>query len=78
MDDTLTVYTFGLIDGRSVSFAGLSESEAHRRAFGVHGNAVAQWFGTPAAGCRCEEKHAGPVREGGWLVCRDCAGLIGA
>lgn len=77
-DNTLMLYTYTLIDGRNVTFAGLFEEEAFNRAFRVHGYAVpADECGRKAVQCTCSEKHAESTRQGGWLICRDCAGYIG-
>ncbi len=73
--DTIKLFTFKLIDGRKVTYAGLNEKQAYRIAQSHH--YYVEGFGEPAEPCHCHDQHADSVRQAGWLICRDCAGYIG-
>ena len=70
-------FTFELLDGRKVTYGGVSENEAFDKARRYHGDAVLQLSGVPAALCACERKNAHGVRQAGWLICAECAGRVG-
>jgi hypothetical protein len=78
--DILRPFTFDLEDGasvfptRRVTYAGVDLVGArHRAQFYCGAKAL---NGRPADRCECHGKDACPVREGGWLVCRNCAGVM--
>lgn len=77
--DYFRLFTFDLLDGRKVTYAGLSEQEALNKARRYHLDAVDAFSARAAADCTCASKLAGGTREGGWLVCArpECAGRIG-
>jgi hypothetical protein len=77
--DHFRLFTFDLIDGRKVTYAGLSEKQAFNKARRYHLDAVDAFSGRPALACGCASKSACGAREGGWLVCgrSECAGRIG-
>ncbi len=77
----MPLYTFTLIDGRKATRFGDTEAAAWRRAESDYPRALS-YPGAPAPAhadrCQCTgSKHADPVREGGFLICRDCAGYFG-
>lgn len=79
-NDVFKLFTYTLIDGRKVTYAGLDEKQAFNWAHAYHGDALpATAHGQPAEECRCSMKRANVVRQGGWLVCAnpECAGRIG-
>lgn len=75
-EDYFQLFTFDLIDGRKVTYAGLTEGAALNRARCYHLDAVDAFSARPAIGCTCSRKVSFG-REGGWLICAHCAGRIG-
>jgi len=72
------LYTFNLIDGRKVTYAGETEKHAFNKARAYHRDAVSPMaWGKAAEPCPCSPKHANNTRQDGWLICRDCAGYMG-
>lgn len=74
--DHVRLYTFVLRSGRAVTYCGATYAWAAISARAYHGSEVIGIRGY-AVRCDCAEKHAEPVRQGGFLICRDCAGYIG-
>lgn len=76
----MALFTYSLIDGRRVTYAGATERHAFNVAREYHGAAVEQSIGTNAA--RCAQDHdsgacAESTRRDGYLICTDCAGYLG-
>jgi hypothetical protein len=77
MMNRASLFTFSLIDGRRVTYAGANEAAAFNLAREYHGAAVEQVPGAPAQPCaRDHEISAGAVRQAGFLICR-CGGYLG-
>lgn len=70
------LYTFELIDGRRVTYAGETEKQAFWRATDFHRHAVAMKLGTPAVRCTCELPWASSSSESGYRTCNDCGGYL--
>jgi hypothetical protein len=75
----MALYTYNLIDGRKVTFAGKTERHAFALAHEYHPYAVTQELGVPAERCTCKNARAYPqsVRRGGFLICAHCGGYFG-
>ena len=75
----MRLYTFTLIDGRRVTYSGLTEPDARRRTEARHPGTLPIPVGTPAERCACTAAHALPrsTRENGWLICAHCGGYFG-
>ncbi|MBV8722413.1 MAG: hypothetical protein JO277_09700 [Candidatus Eremiobacteraeota bacterium] len=74
---SLKLFTFRLIDGRFVTYGGVTEPAAFRRANLYHPGAIT---GTELLHrvCSCATKCAKSTREAGYLICdrSSCAGVI--
>ncbi len=73
----MNLYTYKLLDGRFVTYAGRTEPAAFNRANAYHPGAVVSREFLHHV-CKCPSKRAAATREGGWLICDnpDCAGFI--
>lgn len=76
-DDTIKLFTFELIDGRKVTYAGKTEKLAFWHADDYHPRAVAPRLGVPAQPCTCASRRPSSTRQGGFFTCTECAGYLG-
>lgn len=78
MGDYYKLFSFRLISERKITYAGMTERDAFNRARVYHMSTIVWEFGETASPCQCAgSKVAEETREGGWLICKSCAGYFG-